>query len=187
MTSPALRDSLRRLPAISTILADPVILPLLHQIQPELATKIAQRVVDDIRTDILAGAQGVSADDVIPAVARELQSLLAPKLHAVINGTGVIVHTNLGRAPVSLAAAAAMAEAAARYTPLELELTSGRRGGRMAELGRLLGLLTGAEATLVVNNNAAAVLLVLSALCAGRAVVLSRGQAVEIGGGFRVP
>ncbi|HET7035597.1 MAG TPA: L-seryl-tRNA(Sec) selenium transferase [Thermomicrobiaceae bacterium] len=187
MTSPARRESLRRLPAISSILADPAIALLLDQFQPELATKVAQRVVDGIRAEILAGRDDISADHVISAAARELRLLLAPRLHAVINGTGVIVHTNLGRAPVGAVAAAAMAEAASRYTPLELELESGRRGGRMTEISRLMALLTGAEATLVVNNNAAAVLLVLSALCAGREVILSRGQAVEIGGGFRVP
>jgi L-seryl-tRNA(Ser) seleniumtransferase len=105
----------------------------------------------------------------------------------VINATGVIIHTNLGRAPVSDEAARAMAEVAGRYTALEIELESGRRGGRMSELSQLLSLLTGAEAGLVVNNNAAAVLLVLSTFCAGRAVLVSRSQAVEIGGGFRIP
>jgi L-seryl-tRNA(Ser) seleniumtransferase len=117
----------------------------------------------------------------------EILKLERARLDPVINATGVIVHTNLGRAPVSRATAAAMAATAASAVALEIEPDSARRGGRMAEIGTLMRLLTGAEATLVVNNNAAAVLLVLSAIAAGREVVLSRGEAVEIGGGFRIP
>jgi L-seryl-tRNA(Ser) seleniumtransferase len=99
----------------------------------------------------------------------------------------VIIHTNLGRAPVSEAAARAMAEAASASVSLEIEPETGRRGGRMAEISTLLRHLTGAEAALVVNNNAAAILLTLSALAAGRIVAVSRAEAVEIGGGFRIP
>ena len=187
MVSPAARDALRQLPAISAVLSDPEIAPLLAQLHVDVVTGVAQRVVDGVRARILAGADGATASDVILGVSRELRLLLSPKLHTVINGTGVIIHTNLGRAPVSAAAAAAMAEVAAHYTPLELEIESGKRGGRMAEISRLLGTLAGAEAALVVNNNAAAVLLVLSALCFQREVILSRSQAVEIGGGFRIP
>ena len=118
-----------------------------------------------------------------------LRALTLPRLTPLINATGVILHTNLGRAPVSATAAAAMRDAAARYLPLELELVSGQRGGRMRELETLFRALTGCEAALVVNNNAAATLLVLAAvLREGRSeVVLSRAEAVEIGGSFRIP
>ncbi len=105
----------------------------------------------------------------------------------VINATGVIVHTNLGRSPVSKATADAMSRAAQNYVPLEVQLASAERGGRGADVGALLGLLTGAEASMAVNNNAAAILLALSALCQGKRVIVSRGEAVEIGGGFRIP
>ncbi|HET7092979.1 MAG TPA: L-seryl-tRNA(Sec) selenium transferase, partial [Thermomicrobiales bacterium] len=110
-----------------------------------------------------------------------------PRLDPLLNATGVIIHTNLGRAPVSTETAKAMAAAAAGAVALELEPETNERGGRMREIATLLRLLTGAEAALVVNNGAAAVLLVLSALAAGRGVIVSRGEAVEIGGGFRVP
>ena len=116
-----------------------------------------------------------------------LAAWTAPRLRQVINGTGVVVHTNLGRAPLSQASAAAAAELAAVYTNLELDLETGRRGDRYALVAPLLTRLTGAEAALVVNNNAAAVLLMLTALARGREVVVSRGQQVEIGGSFRMP
>ena len=108
-------------------------------------------------------------------------------MQAVINATGVILHTNLGRAPLSKAAIQAMQEAAAGYSTLEYDLTKGKRGSRPVHAEALLKRLTGAEAALVVNNNAAAVLLALTALARRRGVVIARSQLVEIGGGFRVP
>ncbi|MDI3340510.1 MAG: L-seryl-tRNA(Sec) selenium transferase [Sphaerobacter sp.] len=180
-------EALRGLPSIAAVTADPAVAEVASGLRPEIVTAVAQQVVERFRRAILAGEAGVDPDQVVPAVREELTRLLRPRLATVINGTGVIIHTNLGRAPVSAETARAMEEAATTYTPLELQLESGRRGGRMEEVSRLMRALTGAEATLVVNNNAAAVLLTLSALCAGREVILSRGQAVEIGGGFRVP
>jgi L-seryl-tRNA(Ser) seleniumtransferase len=112
---------------------------------------------------------------------------VAPSLAPLINATGVIVHTNLGRAPLSAQARAAVARVAAGYSALEYDLPAGERGSRSVHAASLLARLTGAEAAFVVNNNAAAVLLMLTALCQGREVIISRGQLVEIGGGFRVP
>ncbi len=181
------QEALRKIPSVSAILSDPQIREISAGLRTDLVTTVTQQVIDGVRASILAGRDGASPDGVADAVLERLRALDRPKLHTVINGTGVIVHTNLGRSPVSEQTAAAMTEAAARYVPLEIELESGRRGGRMAEVTRLMSLLTGAQSTLVVNNNAAAVLLTLSALCSGREVILSRSQAVEIGGGFRVP
>jgi L-seryl-tRNA(Ser) seleniumtransferase len=121
------------------------------------------------------------------ATALRLESSQRPSLRPVINATGVIIHTNLGRAPISRAAAARVAELAARYTNLEYETAAGQRGSRTAHAEPLLVQLTGAEAAVVVNNNAAATLIALAALADGREVVISRGELVEIGGGFRIP
>lgn len=178
---------LRELPSVTALVRDTSVRSLSEGLREQVVVAIAQGAIDRVRAAILAGDEGASASEVVPRVVRELARLRDPKLSPVINATGVIIHTNLGRSPVSQYAMDAMAQAGCYYTPLELELDSGKRGGRMAEVTRLLAVLTGAEAALVVNNNAAAMLLVLSALCGGQEVILSRSQAVEIGGGFRVP
>jgi L-seryl-tRNA(Ser) seleniumtransferase len=178
------QQRLRALPSVSSLIQHPAIAPYAREVGARSLTRLTQLVLEEARQAILAGR---ATGDVVAVLQRKLQKLSQPRLRSVINATGVIIHTNLGRAPVSDEAARAMAEVAGRYTALEIELESGRRGGRMSELSQLLSLLTGAEAGLVVNNNAAAVLLVLSTFCAGRAVLVSRSQAVEIGGGFRIP
>lgn len=120
-------------------------------------------------------------------VAAEAARLMSPHPRPVINGTGVVLHTNLGRSPLARGAAEAAAEASVGYSDLELDLETGRRGNRLAEISAKICLLSGAEAATVVNNNAAAVLLALNTLASGREVVVSRGELVEIGGSFRVP
>jgi len=126
-------------------------------------------------------------DDILTQAESHLTAWTAPTLRPVINATGVILHTNLGRAPLSKATIAAMIETAANYSTLEYDLAKGQRGSRLIHAESILQKLTGAEAALVVNNNASAVLLVLSALANKKRVVISRTQLVEIGGGFRVP
>ena len=146
-------------------------------------------VADAIREQIAEERASGALDDAqrLERVAERLATWTAPRLRQVINGTGVVLHTNLGRAPLSREAAAAATDVAAGYSNLELDLESGRRGDRHSLVAPLLTRLTGAEAALVVNNNAAAVLLMLSALARGREVIVSRGQQVEIGGSFRMP
>ena len=189
----AVRVALRGLPGVGTLLADPEVRALTEGAPGEYIARAVGAEIDMARARILAGEveRGDPGTPVGGAVRERvltrLRVLLAPKLRPVINATGVILHTNLGRAPVSRGTAAAMAAALTSYTPLELDLESGERGGRMAEIEALLAALTGAEAVVVVNNNAAATTLVLAALAAGRGVILSRGEAVEIGGGFRIP
>lgn len=129
----------------------------------------------------------VAAEALVAEAGRRLRRLFEPSLRRVINATGIVVHTNLGRAPLPRAAAEAVARVAGGYSSLEYDLERGERGSRQAHVERLLTALTGAEAALVVNNNAAAVLLALTALARGRSVVVSRGELVEIGGSFRVP
>jgi len=154
-----------------------------------LTLAAVRQALDDARARLRGPgqAQAPSEAAVAAAAAALLDEWLAPTLRPAINATGVIIHTNLGRAPLSAAARAAVAAASAGYCTLEYDLEEGARGARSLHAERLLVQLTGAEAALVVNNNAAAVLLMLSALAAGREVVISRGQLVEIGGGFRVP
>src|SRR5581483_2460435 len=123
----------------------------------------------------------------VAAVAARLEDWLAPRLRRVINGTGVVLHTNLGRAPMPASAAAAAAAVASSYASVELDLATGRRGERASVVSGLVGRLTGSESAIAVNNNAAAILLALTALARGREVVVSRGQLVEIGGSFRMP
>lgn len=152
-----------------------------------MLSRAAQDALAAEREAIRAGAAVPGRDAVVARLVEGILALDRPRLRRGINATGVIVHTNLGRAPVSEETAAAMAAAAASAIPLELDPASNERGGRMSELSALIRLLTGAEAALAVNNCAAALVLALSALAAGREVVVSRGEAVEIGGGFRVP
>src|SRR5213080_2420005 len=162
------RAALRALPAVSTLLTDPAVRALAAGLPQEFVVRAAQAEVDAARARILAEGQG-GADEPVAEAVRErllarLRLLLQPKLHPIVNATGVILHTNLGRAPVSDETAAAMRDAATRYTPLELDPATGERGGRMAEVEALLDVLIGCEAALVVNNNAAATALVLGAL-----------------------
>ena len=168
-------------------------LPAVHELAAELdgphwlVVAAARRAIDERRDAWLAGQPGPDADVVTRA--RELLAAMQRRsLRRVINATGVIVHTNLGRAPLPAAARDAVNAAATGYSNLELELESGQRGSRHAHVEGLLEELTGADAALVVNNGAAAVLLTVAALAGpGRAVAVSRGQLVEIGGGFRIP
>jgi L-seryl-tRNA(Ser) seleniumtransferase len=150
-----------------------------------LAAAVGESIAS-IRARIAAGERP-SREEAVALILDDLRHLDQVRLRPIVNATGVIIHTNLGRSMVSEETAAAMAVAASSYVALELDPETNERGGRMSEISVLLRLLTGAEASLVVNNNAAAVLLVMSAVGAGRRVVLSRGEAVEIGGGFRIP
>ncbi len=184
-TAQARRAALRALPGVGKLQADTAVRALGGALAAVALTTIVAAEIEAARAAILAGKfDGPTPHD---RVLQRLRLLLGTKLTPLINATGVILHTNLGRAPVSAATAAAMAAASLAYTPLELDLMTGGRGGRMAEIEALLTVLTGAEAALVVNNNAAATTLTLAALATGRAVILSRGEAVEIGGGFRIP
>ena len=171
---------LRDLPSVDRLLADDV----LAAAPRSLATTAARAALEHARAEIQAGRE---PGDVAALARAELERLAAARVRRVINATGVIVHTNLGRAPLARAALARVAEIGAGYSNLELDLESGARGSRQAHVGGALTRLTGAEAALVVNNNAAAVLLALAALAEGREVVVSRGELVEIGDGFRIP
>ncbi len=182
---PDTRAGFRALPSVASLLADPEL-----RLAADLdETHLAVAVNEALRRERAAVGRGATPtrEEVIARIRTHVAKVGKPRLGPLINATGILIHTNLGRAPVSPAAAVAMAAAAANPVALEIDPATNRRGGRMDEIAGLVRLLTGAEATLIVNNNAAAVFLVLSAVAAGREVVLSRGEAVEIGGGFRIP
>jgi len=149
-----------------------------------LAVDAARTVLARAREEIGAGSD---PGDLQAQLREELRAAHAPRLRRVLNATGVIVHTNLGRAPLAEAALDQVAQAARGYSNLEYDLDAGARGSRQAHSSELLRRLTGAEAALVVNNNAAAVLLALAALAERREVIVSRGELIEIGDGFRIP
>ena len=174
----------RRLPSVDRILADERVIELDAD---GIAAVAAREALDDFRSGIRGGEGSPSWDDIIDDVARRIADATAPALVPLINATGVILHTNLGRAPLADEAIDAMAAVSRGYSSLEFDIESGKRSSRHSLLEPLLTRLTGAEAAMAVNNNASAVLLALSALAVGREVVLSRGQLVEIGGGFRIP
>src|SRR4051812_4043460 len=157
---------------------------LARGVDDPLAVGAARTVIDRAREEIRAGAD---PGDLAALLHEELRALRAPSLRRVLNATGVVLHTNLGRAPLADQAIARVVEAARGYSNLELDLSSGTRGSRQDHVAPLLRLLTGAEAALVVNNNAGAMLLALAALAEGREVIVSRGELIEIGDGFRIP
>jgi len=177
---------LRKLPGVDKLLKETAIQAMLREHSHKLIVTAIQKVLADTRQAILSGETCPSVVDLSASVATRLSNLLHPSLYPVINATGVILHTNLGRAPLSLAAQEAMQETSA-YSNLEYDLPAGKRGSRYVHAEELLCRLTEAEAGLVVNNDAGAVLLILTALAKGREVIVSRGQLVEIGGGFRIP
>jgi L-seryl-tRNA(Ser) seleniumtransferase len=157
---------------------------LARGVDDPLAVDAARTVLDRAREEIRAG---VEPGDLSERVREELRAARAASLRRVLNATGVIVHTNLGRAPLAAEALAQVVEAARGYSNLELDLREGTRGSRQDHVVAILRRLTGAEAALVVNNNAAAILLALAALAEGREVIVSRGELIEIGDGFRIP
>ena len=184
-----MKQLLRNLPKVDTLSQCPELEALRVEYGDKSVTDAIRQVIAALRQEILA--EQCTALPALDALYARIQDQMIraslPSLRNVINGTGVILHTNLGRACVSQKAAQAAADAARRYSNLEYNLESGSRGTRYAHIEDILCRLTGAESALVVNNNAAAVLLVLSSLTQGGQVVVSRGELVEIGGSFRIP
>lgn len=200
---PASRETrLREIPSVDELLSRPRVRSLCETAGRTLVTDATRSVLAEVRATLLregvpeskspAGANASAAShftiDVLEnRIVDEVRAWLAPSLHRVINATGVILHTNLGRAPISAAAIARFEETATRYSNLEFDIAAGQRGKRDVHTSKLLGSLTGAEAAIVVNNNAAAVFLILNTLAKGAEVVVSRGELIEIGDGFRIP
>ncbi len=185
-------QSLRLLPAIEKLLQHERLQSLSSSLSPEILTQCARRAVTALRASWMQQApetvdEDLALDQAVALTLEEAAKLLTPSLKKVINGTGVILHTGLGRAVLSQAAKQVMQEVFEGYCNLELDLATGKRGDRHQHVERLLRDLTGAEAACVVNNNAAAVFLVLNTIANKKEIVTSRGQLVEIGGSFRMP
>ncbi len=180
----------RSIPSVDSLLSDPLLASLREIYSEDIIKSMVRRAVDDLREEIRRGKashEDCSASALIQRTAGLTGQKVGPKLRTVINATGVIVHTNLGRSPLSRRVMERISQAALSYSNLEYSLEAGRRGERNAHLRQLMQELTGAESALAVNNNAAAVLLALSSLALGREVIVSRGELIEIGGSFRIP
>lgn len=188
----AKQSLLKQLPAVDTVLKEAAVQHLLLQYGQVTVTRALRALLDTWRQQILQEQWGAAElaqalADLPLALARQVAAAEQPNLRPVVNATGVIIHTNLGRSLLAEAAAAQIAQVANSYSTLEVDVETGARGSRYSHVVQLLCELTGAEDALVVNNNAGAVLLALAALTAGGEVVVSRGQLVEIGGSFRIP
>ncbi len=181
---------LRNIPSVSDLIDSPQLKGLIDRISHNVVVTGVRRTLDDLRKEVA----GAAAEIVLPSIS-ELAERIAgrilkgevPHLRPVINATGILLHTGLGRAPLAQEAIDAMNSVAADYASVELDLTTGQRSQRVVVVEELLKQLTGAEAAVVVNNNAGATMLVLAALAADREVIVSRGQLIEIGGSFRLP
>jgi L-seryl-tRNA(Ser) seleniumtransferase len=182
-----IQDQLRQLPSVDALLQQVTLRALEQRYSHALVVEAARAALDAARQTILAGNDAPMPALLIDDIRARVERAAQPSLVPVINATGVIIHTNLGRAPLSEETLAAMKLAAQGYSNLEYDLVAGERGSRHVHAEALLTRVTGAPAALVVNNNAAAVMLILATFARGKQVVISRGQLVEIGGGFRIP
>jgi L-seryl-tRNA(Ser) seleniumtransferase len=180
-------SSLRSLPSVDQLLQKPVVISWINKYGRPLSLEALRQTLDEAREEYRKTKDTPSQDKLLERAHVLLQFWVSPSLQTVINATGVILHTNLGRAPLSPSAIKAIQNVSIGYSNLEYDLHAGQRGSRLVHAESLLTRLTHTEAALVVNNNAAAVLLVLSALAKRRAVIIARSQLVEIGGGFRIP
>jgi len=189
--TPEQADLLRQIPSVDELLTQPRVAALAGRMDRGLVVEVARAVLADLRARIAGeasfAAMALEQGALEERITAEVERILARSLQPVINATGVILHTNLGRAPLAASVVEEFRRTATQYTNLEYDLEAGARGKRDVHTAELLARLTGAEAAIVVNNCAAAVLLVLAALARGGEVVVSRGELIEIGDGFRIP
>ncbi len=180
-------DTFRRLPSVDKVLSNRRLKEIRREFSHETVVDITRRYIEELRWKLGDGVECPSLEEIAGEVDSRIRDIGNVSPRPVINATGVIIHTNLGRAPLSDDSIEAMRQASGGYCDLEIDLDSGKRGSRNAHVERKLCQITGAEDALVVNNNASAVLLALSALARRKEVIVSRGHAVEIGGKFRIP
>ncbi len=193
--SPSPREEhLRKIPSVDEILSRPEIADLLKTYPRTVVVDAVRKGLGKLRSDILnkeipsnLGYPPFSFDQLLPHLQREIELQTQPRLRRVINATGVVIHTNLGRSPLHPSAIDHLTDIARHYSNLEYDIELGERGSRYTHVEEILCRLSGAESALVVNNNAGAVLLVVNTLAEGKEVIVSRGELVEIGGAFRIP
>ncbi len=181
------RERFAKIPRVDHVVAHPRLAAARQRLGPGVVTQLARTQLQQVRSACRAGQPAPELDEVAAQVAVRAEKTLRRRVRKVINATGVMLHTNLGRAPLSGGAVEALSGSAGHYSAIELDLSTGRRGPRGPFAEYALAQLAGAQDALVGNNNAAAVLLALTALAAGRGVVVSRGELIEIGGKFRIP
>lgn len=191
-TKASIQERMSTLPQVQKVLEHPLLSSQFEIHSRSFVVYIVRKLVDTLRTQLREGSNdSTTKEQSIKWIAEQFETAVrheqTGKLKRVINATGVIIHTNLGRSPLPERALKRMFEVSSGYTNLEIDFTTRKRGGRMEGIARLMQTLTGAEATYVVNNNAAAVLLALSTMAPGKEVIISRGELVEIGGSFRIP
>ena len=188
------KQYLRKLSSVDEILQLSAIQVLVESYPRAVVVEAIRTVIDELRQAILSDKEStelekldLEPENLVPLISQMVEKSMSPRLKRVINATGVVIHTNLGRSILSSLAADAVADAAKHYSNLEFDLEQGERGSRHAHIEGLLSTITGAEAGMVVNNNASAVMLALSAIAQNKEVIVSRGELVEIGGSFRIP
>lgn len=187
MTDSSLQDTLRTLPQVNELLRTEYLAQLDDALPHAVVVEAARTAIEDARNRVFDGESAPTKEEIALSAASIALQTSRPSLRRVINATGVVIHTNLGRSVLSKAALKAVQEVAGGYSTLEYDAQSMKRGSRHAHYEQLLRLVTGAEAAMAVNNNAAAVLLVLNEFAKGREAIVSRGELVEIGGSFRIP
>src|SRR5579864_1309652 len=178
---------LRQIPSVDDLLNRPKIAEVSRRAGREFTVEITRRALADLREQLTVETATMNVANIETEIVTRIEAELAASLRSVVNATGVVLHTNLGRAPIGQSAAEHLAATATRYSNLEYDLAAGARGKRDVHTNKLLAELVGAEASIVVNNNAAAVFLVLNTLAKGAEVIVSRGELIEIGDGFRIP
>jgi L-seryl-tRNA(Ser) seleniumtransferase len=180
-------DRRRELPGVDTVLKQENIIGLVSRHGHELVAYVIRDVIDEIRTDMLTGKQAPGIEQIAETVCEKIKVFSSPTLKRVVNATGVVLHTNLGRAPLGEKVLEELKDIIRGYSNLEFNLKKASRGQRNDHVVSLLRFITGAEDAVVVNNNAAAIILALNTLAKNREVIISRGELIEIGGSFRIP
>ncbi len=180
-------EDFKKIPAVDFILNKTKVKNQIEQYSRDLVVFCIQKVIDSVRHNIKEGAACPSESSILEAIEKEINTIAKPNIKRIINSTGIIIHTNLGRAPLGSDLISEAMPSIHKYNNLEFDLATGKRGHRDTHITNILRYLTGAEDVIVVNNNAAAVMLILRTLAKHKEVIVSRGELVEIGGSFRVP